>query len=273
MTILGKIMAILVFFLSVAWLYLTANLYSTRAEWKKAYETARKDADQSAKLADERIKQLVLERQAVDARQQAADDSVKAIAANLATTQKKYEDLLASSNRMADATAQLTPAQKQYDVSIKKVQDQVDKLTQENATLSVARDQAKSESQVSLNKMADALLDRATFAKAVEDLTNKLQAAQDAAGARGGAAGGAVAFRGQVIEAKDDVLAFDGGLNAGVKVGQVYRVSRNVAPYFIGTVTVTKTDPQASAGTFTPAFGQKVAGQYAPKKGDTVENQ
>jgi uncharacterized phage infection (PIP) family protein YhgE len=271
MTILGKIMAILVFFLSVAWLYLTANLYSTRAEWKKAYTDARKDADQSNKLAEERIKQLILERQAIDARQQAADDSVKAISSQLATTQKKYEELLASSNRMADATAQLTPTIKQYDTSIKKVQDQVDKLTQENATLSVARDQSKMETQLATNKMNDAILDKNTLLKANEDLVNKLQAAQDAAGGRGGAAGGAVTFRGEVLAADGDVLAFNGGLNAGVKVGQVYKVSRNVAPFFVGYVTVTKADPQASAGTFTPPSGQKVAGQYVPKQGDTVE--
>lgn len=272
MTVLGKIMAILVFFLSVAWLYLTANLYATRAEWKKAYTDARKDADQSKQLADARISQLILERQTIDARQQAADDSVRAIAAQLATTQKKYEELLASSNRMAAGTAELTPALKQYDTGIKKVQDQVDKLTQENATLSVARDQSKMEAQKAQNDRSDALLDRATFAKAVEDLTNRLQAAQDAAGRAGGAAG-AVSFRGEVTAADGDVLAFNGGLNAGVRVGQVYRVSRNAAPFFIGYVTVTKADPQAAAGTFTPAAGQKVAGQYVPKKGDTVESQ
>jgi hypothetical protein len=272
MTILGKIMAILVFFLSVAWLYLTANLYATRAEWKKAYENARKDADQSAKLADERIKQLVLERQAIDARQQTADDAVKAIAAQLDTTQKNYQEMRASNERMANAAAQLTPAQKQYDISIKKVQDQVDKLTQENATLSVARDQSKAEAQVSLNKMADAILERDTERKAREDLTNRLQAAQDAAGRAGGAAG-AVSFRGEVTDASGDVLAFNGGINAGVKVGQVYRVSRGEDPFYVGTVTVTRVEQQAAAGTFTPAGRNKIVGKYVPKKGDTIETQ
>ena len=72
MTILGKIFAILVFLMSLVWFGLTVNLYATRAEWKKAYTAARSEAEKNAKDTEELKKQLILERQTIDARQQAA---------------------------------------------------------------------------------------------------------------------------------------------------------------------------------------------------------
>ena len=61
MTIFGKILAIFVFLLSLVWFFLTVNLYATRAEWKKAYETASKAATTNARDTEELKKQIETE--------------------------------------------------------------------------------------------------------------------------------------------------------------------------------------------------------------------
>lgn len=78
--------------------------------------------------------------------------------------------------------------------------------------------------------------------------------------------------QGEVLEvdANDGSIVFTGGAKAGNR----YIVSRGVAPYYIGTVTVIDaSDPKVSSGVFTPAAGQKLTGNYVPKKGDKVSRQ
>lgn len=272
MTILGKIMTIFVFILSLVWFWLTVNLYATRAEWKKAYETARKEAERNAKDTDDLKEQLRRERASIEGRQQAADQAVKAIALQRDQVQKNYDELLATSNKVADATAQLTPAIKEYDASTKKLQDQVDLLSTANSTLSKDRDAAVTAAQISANRENDAQLRASISKKALEDKTEALRRFQEEKQGQNVVGGADAKFRGEVTKVSGDIVQFSGGLNSNVRVGGVYRITRPAAPYYIGTVTVTVSDPTVSAGNFTPASGKKAAGDYLPKAGDVVES-
>jgi hypothetical protein len=271
MTILGKILAIFVFLFSLIWFGLTVNLYATRAEWKKAYESARKDAERNAKDTDDLKAQLQRERAAIAGREQAAAQSVAAVAAQLKDTQQRYEQLLASAGKVADTTAAFTPQLREYDALIKKTQDQVDNLTTANVTMSSDRDAYAKTAQLATNKANDAELQANILKRALEaktDLLTRMQ--EEKIGA--GVVGAESKFRGQIGQVSGDLVAFDGGLNAGVKVGNTYKVTRATDPFFVGTITVTVSDQRVSAGSFTPAKGQRMTGKYVPQPGDTVES-
>lgn len=271
MTILGKIMAIFVFVLALAWFGLTAVVYSTRAEWKKAYSKALDEANKNAKDTEELKKQLLLERANISARQQAADQALNALAAQRDELDKKYAELLATSNKAADASAQLLPIQQKYDAAIKKVQDQVDKLSTETATLGTERDKYAKDAQLATNKANDAELQKKVYSDALDSANERLRTALEArlASAVGGAAD--AKFRGEVTAVtKDGLLGFSGGLNAGVVEGRVYKVTRTTAPSFLGYVKVTVVDTQNSAGIFTPVKG---GSDYIPKKGDIITSE
>lgn len=272
MTILGKIMAIFVFLLALAWFGLTAVVYSTRAEWKKAYSKALDEANKNAKDTEELKKQLLLERANIAARQQAADQAINALAKQRDDLDKKYADLLATANKASDASAALLPAQKNYDAAIKKVQDQVDKLTTETATLGTERDKYAKDAQLATNAKNDAELQRKVYSDALDSANERVRNLLEARQANAvGGAGADAKFRGEVTAiTKDGLLGFSGGLNAGVKEGRVYKVTRNAAPSFLGYVKVSVVDTQNSAGIFTPV---KNSAEYTPKKGDIITSE
>jgi hypothetical protein len=269
MTILGKILAIFVFLFSLIWFGLTVNLYATRAAWKKAYESAREDAERNAKDTKDLKAQVQLERAAIAGREQAAAQSVAAVAVQLKDTQERYQQLLANANKVADTTAAFTPQLREYDALIKKAQDQVDNLTTANVTMSSDRDKYAKDAQLATNAANDSALREGIMKRALEaktDLITRLQ--EEKVGT--GVVGAEGKFRGEIGQVSGDIVSFNGGLNAGVKVGSTYKVTRATDPFFVGTVTVTVSDPTVSAGVFTPAANQRLTGKYVPKAGDTV---
>lgn len=271
MTIFGKILAIFVFLLSLVWFFLTVNLYATRAEWKKAYETASKAATTNARDTEELKKQIELERANIAAREQTARLTVQAVAKQRDGVQAEYDKLKADRNEKADAAAALMPGLKQYDAGIQKLNQQVDDLTKENDSLTKERDVYAKRSQEAENKATNADLQAKILRDANGYLTTRLQQVLEARPGAVAAAGGS--FRGEVQEVSSDggTVSFSGGLNAGVKKDAVYRITRDKSPYFVGTVTVTVAGTQSSAGTFTPAKGT-ATGEYMPKRGDVVES-
>jgi hypothetical protein len=121
--------------------------------------------------------------------------------------------------------------------------------------------------------MTNAELQVKTYAAANETLSEKIrQLSERRAAADLGGEG--TSFRGDVkaVSEGGSLISFSGGLNAGVKKDAKYKVLRNSAPYFVGTVTVTNVDTQVSAGLFTPAAGTTPAGEYVPRVGDLVES-
>ena len=85
------------------------------------------------------------------------------------------------------------------------------------------------------------------------------------------AGGGAIDFRGDVLSVKDSIVVFNGGINAGIKQGMKFNITRVDAPFYLGTVTVNiDPDTKLSAGIFTPASGQALKAPYVPKVGDSV---
>lgn len=275
MNALGKLLSVFVFLGSLVWLGFTVTLFATRAEWKAAYTDATKklkEAEDKAKALNE---QVLAERAINDARLSAADQNVAAIRTQANSWENEYKKLKDSVSQIASQTQKLQPTLDEYQAVNLNLQNQNNNLTGQVSLLTGARDQAVLAQQKAENSANDARLQLNVTEKALQDQVEKTRTLQEAG--RGGAAEADAAFRGDVIRVGEgksqDIIVFTGGANAGVKTGKRYVVTRSTAPYYIGTVTVLDAShSQYSSGVFTPAAGQKLGGDYVPKKGDTVSS-
>lgn len=273
MNALGKVLTVFVFLGSLVWLGFTAAVFATRSNWQEATKQASKDAADAKKDADSLRKQIEEERKANAVRIGALEGQVSALNGQLITEKKKYVDLKTGADRMADRTQALQPTLDQYQAVNVNLQKQADTLTAAVSDLTTKRDAALIAKDKAEHQAQDDRLKLNVTERALADAIEKARGLAEAA--RGGAAAADADFRGDVIEVgkEKDIIVFSGGANAGVKAGKRYVVRRAVAPFYVGTVVVLDaSDAQFSSGVFTPAAGQKLGGDYVPKKGDTVSS-
>jgi hypothetical protein len=273
MNALGKVLTVFVFLGALVWLGFTAAVFATRSNWQQAAKDAAKDAADAKQQADSLRKQVEEERKANAVRADALEKQVSTLNSQLVAEKKKYTDLKTGADTMANRTQELQPTIDAQLAVNTNLQKQADSLTVAVKDLTTARDTAVLAQQKAENERQDARLQLNVTQRALADAIDKARGLADAA--RGGADAADADFRGDVIEVgKDkDIIVFSGGANAGVKAGKRYVVRRAVAPFYVGTVVVLDaSNAQYSSGVFTPAAGQKLAGDYIPKKGDTVSS-
>jgi hypothetical protein len=277
MNALGKLLSVFVFLVSLVWMGLTVVLFATRSDWKGEALRAQKASADAQTNADALTKQVIEERKLNDARLSAADQSVIALRKERDAFESEYLKLQRSVGEIAGSTQKLQPTITEYQQVNASLQKTTDNLTAQVNTLTTSRDQAVLKEQEAARRAADAALALDVNKKALDDQLEKTRNLLEQR--QGGAAEADAAFRGDVLQVGDkdgkslDIITFTGGANAGVKVGKRYVVTRSTAPFYVGTVSVIDaSDPRISSGVFTPAAGQKLAGEFVPKKGDTVSS-
>ncbi len=275
MNALGKLLTVFVFLVSLVWLGFTAVLFATRSDWKAEALRAQAASADAQKNADALTKQVIEERKLYDTRLSAADQNVIAIRKERDGFENEYIKLKQSVGGLADSTQKVQPTITALQAVNRSIQNQTDNLTTQVSTLTTARDTAVINQAAAEKTAADAIIKYNVTNKALDDQIEKSRSLLEQR--QGGPAEADAAFRGDVIQVGNskgealDIIVFTGGSNAGVKAGKQYNVTRASAPYYVGTVTVLNaSDPQISSGVFTPASGQKLAGDFVPKKGDTV---
>ena len=268
MNALGKVLTVFVFLGSLAWLGLTVALFSTRMDWKRAALDAEKAAQDTQQKAEALTKQVVEERRVTDA----ALAAEKQLSESLKKERDQYRtDLTNEREKIAKANTDIEkfqPAMDKLQGANDALQKTVDALTAENTSLTKARDVAVKAEQQAETRATNIAQELNVTKTAFESQVEKTrQMAEQTKSAQAPDAD----FRGDVLAVKDEVILFSGGANAGVKAGKRYVVTRPTDPFYLGTVLVIDaSDPQKSTGIFTPASGQKLAGKYAPKVGDSV---
>jgi predicted RNase H-like nuclease (RuvC/YqgF family) len=276
MNALGKLLAVFVFLVSLVWLGFTVLLFATRSDWKAEALRAQKSATEAQTSADTLTKQVIEERKLYDNRLSSADQNITAIRKERNDIEKELIKLKTSVADIASQTQKLQPTLNEYQANNASLQNQTNNLTTQVSLLTAARDKAVFDQAEAEKRATDAALKLNVTEKALQDQAEKTRSLLEQ---RGGAAEADADFRGDVIQVGDkngkslDIITFTGGANAGVKAGKRYVVTRAAAPFYIGTVTVLDaSNVQYSSGVFTPAAGQKLAGDYVPKKGDTVSS-
>lgn len=271
MNALGKVLMVFVFLGSLVWLGFTAALYATRSNWKAAADESQKQAADAQKQADALRKQVEEERKSNDVRISTLEGRVVALGKQRDDALKQRDTFKANADKTADKTAALQPVIDEQLAVNTNLQKQADSLTAINKEMTLARDIAILNQQKAEGAANDAKLELNVTKRALEDAIDKARGLAETA--RGGADAADADFRGDVLKVDKDLVVFSGGANAGVKVGKRYVVRRAVAPFYVGTVVVLDaSDPQMSSGVFTPAAGQKLAGDFVPKKGDIVSS-
>lgn len=275
MNALGKLLSVFVFLGALVWLGFTVILFATRADWKATALKAQDDAKQAHEKADQRIKEAVDDRERYEKRHVADTQAVAALKLERNNFETEYNKLKDATAALQSATQKLQPQLDEYQTVNNTLQNQANSYSTQVALLTTARDKAVLSQEAAERARNDATLALGVNQKALEDQIEKTRSLLEST--RGGVAEADAAFRGDVLQVGNskgeslDIVTFSGGANAGVTKGKQYIVTRPVAPYYVGTLTVLDAShPQYSFGLFTPAAGQKLAGDYVPKKGDTV---
>jgi hypothetical protein len=270
MTVLGKILAIFVFILSLFWFGLTAVLFNARTEWREAALAAQKTANDNADAADEIRKANASELSAMKAQLDKANQTISGLKKERDAAQSRTEELTKTFGNGLDDTVKKLPEIVTLVSNNKTLQEQNDIYVNQARTLGAKVDDLAMKNADALRKQNEAELSTKSLAKALEEKGEQLRTlSEEKQGAAAG--GGAVDFRGDVIMVNGSVVVFSGGLNAGVKQGMKFNVIRNEAPFYIGTLVVNiDPDTRLSAGLFTPIAGQAMKGLYVPKVGDSI---
>ena len=270
MTVLGKILAIFVFLLSLFWFGLTAVLFNARTEWRDAALTAQKQANDNADAADEIRKANASELSAMKAQLDKSNQTIGGLKRERDAAQSRNEELTKTFSNEQDATAKKLPEVVTLISINQTLQQQNDIYVNQARTLGAKVDDLAIKNADAARKQNDAELAAKSLAKALDDKGEQLRTVlEEKLGTTAG--GGAVDFRGDVVMVNGSIIVFSGGINAGVKQGMKFNVNRNVAPFYIGTVIVNiNPDTRLSAGVFTPVAGQLLKAPYLPKVGDSI---
>jgi hypothetical protein len=270
MTVLGKILAIFVFLLSLFWFGLTAVLFNARTEWRDAAISAQTQANINADAADEIRKANAAELSAMKAQLDKANQTIGGLKRERDAAQSRNEELTKTFGIEQDAVVKKLPEVVTLISINQTLQQQNDIYVNQARTLGAKVDDLAIKNADATRKQNDAELAANSLKKALDDKGEQLRTAlEERLGTTAG--GGALDFRGDVITVNGSIVVFSGGINAGVKQGMKFNVTRAESPYYIGTVIVNiDPDTRLSAGVFTPIAGQPLKAPYLPKVGDSI---
>lgn len=283
MTWIGKILAVLVMILAVAWMWFTVSVYVARTNWKAQadqYKTAYGDA-RAAVETEQRMH--AGERDAL-ARELTAERTKSA------AQETQIAKLNADSTANAATAAALDQSYKTLQRSVTELQanlqsaitevgsgrDRNTILEAEKVRLVIARETAEKDRQAAENAAKQAQAERLLADRRVEDLSTQVNELRQTSTAGGGGLprpGGKAAapvpegLRGTVTASKDGYVVVSIGIDAGLTAGasvDVYRHGDNAR--YLGTVVIDQVYPKQAVGLFTPAAGSRPVGRLRPEE-------
>ncbi len=291
MTWLGKILAVLVMLMAVAWMWFTVSVYVARTNWKNQSEMY-KDAFEKARVAREseyRVYQS--ERDALAKQASTERTNAKGMAEQLAVAErvkdenvKKIAELDAiiktSDIRAIELAASLQATLEELKGVRKRsneLEDKTVQLVREKESAEKARLEAQIQARQAEGeqRLAEARL---------EDVSAQLKDLQTS----GGSASASVqnrlnkppppvpdGLRGTVTAVDGSFVAVTVGIDAGVAVGMVLDIFRSEgAGQYLGSVVITRVYPKQAVGEFKPANPRQTLKQLRPeqlpKVGDNV---
>lgn len=276
MTILGKLLLFLVLVLSLVWTGLTVNAYVTRTNWAN---DAKKWQDQAKAASDSANYQRKL---AEDVRNAAGAQLavLRNEVAGLTTARETLSrEVAAAQKQLADKTAadQLgDPQAKLLQANIARLQKQVDLLQASLNTMEKTLNDAVVAAEKSKGDALKASIDRDAALRRADDLELRLQDAMDRYTAlRTGQTGRSARtappedLRATVTKVTGDLVEINLGENAKLQKGAQLSIWRGSK--YLGSMTLTFTDPFGAVGQFKPPTGvTRPNPADLPKEGDTV---
>jgi len=290
MTILGKLLTFLILVLSLIWNGLALNAYVTRTNWKAESDRQAKNAAASAESAN-KMKTLY------DANQEASEDSKRVLREETYRLYDQNAKLATAQNDLNKRFKEYYEATQTANVEAKKLQQNVDKLTEENKLQREALDKYqkelddKTKSEESAKVVANsALLSAAAEKQRAERLSERVRELSDQLedykrnGGKTPTPGQLTppapeGFRGTVTKVDaptktggDYFVTFTPGGDVGLKAGAELSISRIKPPKYIGKLVVLIVDPKEAVAKFVPPPGVKPGPDDFPKINDAIVN-
>lgn len=276
MTVLGKMMVIFVFLLSLVWVGLVVNTWATRTNWKAEAEKQSKIAKENYEGAKSLAEQSKAERAALEAK-------VAAMQANVERLQQQNTEEHEQKNKIYSAYEAKLKGDRASDgkivdltTEIAKLQNQVDVQSTNLKTMEADLNAQVRDTERNKNLKDEAVRSANESKERTDSLTVKLQNQQDKMGAGGAGNVRPLApegFRGTVTGYEAGFIKMTPGLNSGLKPGMTLMVRRSKGDKnFIGTILLGDiVDPADAIGTWTaPSYVKKPTGDDFPQAGDEI---
>jgi hypothetical protein len=294
MTWVGKTLAIVVFLMSLAWMWFTAADYSARVNWRNAQVAWQKAYNEAVEARKSEYSRHQAEQEAQYKLIDSYQKEKLALRGELDTLAKANKDNKAELDRLITAAAtadqQIIKLQTDKDAMIKElnvVRDRNNKLEIDRQELTITREQARRDELAAKNEARLQTKIAEDNARRVDDLTALINEYK----ATGGRPGGAVAraldksappvpenLRGTVTHydraTAPDLVEISLGLDAGLTFGSrldIYRLEGGGK--HLGTLVVTNVRAKSAVARFQPANNLPIARlrpDELPKVGDTV---
>jgi hypothetical protein len=291
MTWLGKILAVLVMLMAVAWMWFTVSVYVARTNWKNQSEMY-KDAFEKARVAREsEYKVYLSERDALAKQATTERTNASTLAEQLAKAErvkdenvKKIADLDAiiktSDIRAIELAASLQATLEELK-GVRKRSNELEDKTVQLVREKESAEKARLEAQIQARQAEG---EQRVAEARLEDVSAQLKDLQTS----GGSASASVqnrlnkppppvpdGLRGTVTKVDGSFVAVTVGIDAGVAVGMVLDIFRSEgAGQYLGSVVITRVYPKQAVGEFKPANPRQTLKQLRPeqlpKAGDNV---
>jgi len=291
MTWVGKILAVLVLVLALAWMWFTASVYVARTNWKNDRDAWKKLYEEAKTARTTELDSYKAEKAALEAELLAAQTANKGLAAQVAKLNKATDDAnkaLATLNKTyQDADIKATELQANLTAAAAEVataRKRVAELEGERVNLVVKAETAERGRQAAENLTKQAQTNQQLAEQRLERLATELAEVKAVGGGTG--AGGVTngftkpppalpeGVRGTVTKYEAGYVQLSIGIDAGLSVGSTLDIYRHDdGGKYLGTVTVTNVYPKEAVGVFKSSENRPVGRlrpDQLPKAGDTV---
>jgi hypothetical protein len=289
MTWIGKILAILVMVMSLVWMWFSVSAFATRTNWKvqadiykKAYEEAK-----TARGSEFNIYQS--EKDALERQLTAAESRITGLNTQVAELQEANKGFIASANKLTQAINDGDVAAVEFQARMQAAIDEANKLRSQNQELQkdrvqliIAKDQAEKAKQA-----AETLARQAEAEKLIAERQNERLVAQvaDLRSSSTGSISPALSrteqpapvpegLRGTLTAVRDEYVAINLGIDAGLSRGAVLDIYRNTnGGEYLGTIVIDSVYPKEAVAIFKPKDTRRSIKQLRPEERPKVGDQ
>ena len=290
MTWIGKILAILVMVMSLVWMWFSVSAFATRTNWKVQADMYKKAYDEAKNARQSEFNIYQSEKDAIERQLAAAEARNTSLSTQVAELQNASKDFIGSATKLTQAINDGDVRAVEFQARMQAALDEANKLRSQNQELQkervqliIAKDQAEKAKQAAetLARQAEAekllaerqnerlvaeVADlRSSSTGTTSSLLNRLEP-QPAAVPEG--------LRGTVTAVRDEYVAINLGIDAGLTRGAVLDIYRNTnGGEYLGTVVIDSVYPKEAVAIFKPKDSRRSIKQLRPEERPKVGDQ
>jgi hypothetical protein len=289
MTWIGKILAILVMVMSLVWMWFSVSAFATRTNWKVQADTYKKAYEEAKNARGSEFNIYQSEKDALERQLTASESRITGLNTQVAELQEANKGFIASANKLTQVINDGDVAAVEFQARMQAAIDEANKLRSQNQELQkdrvqliIAKDQAEKAKQA-----AETLARQAEAEKLIAERQNERLVAQvaDLRSSSTGSISPALSrteqpapvpegLRGTVTAVRDEYVAINLGIDAGLSRGAVLDIYRNTnGGEYLGTIVIDSVYPKEAVAIFKPKDTRRSIKQLRPEERPKVGDQ